>query len=289
MVTPTCELVRIQTQDNLELQGLLYKPKIKTDKILIHIHALIGNFYENLFIDYIAKEVVSKGFAFLTYNNRGAGILGEFIKKEKTKRTHIQSGGSVEKFEDCIMDVGAGIDFAAKKGYDSVVLEGHSLGCQKIAYYRSETKDKRVKKMVFLAPVNDIAYVKRVLGEKYNEFLNIAKKLKNEGKGNELIPKEMAFYPMMTVDKYLDFVDPTTEHGKVLDYSGSLKCLKKINCPSLAIFGSDDDYEDQPEKTLSFLKNKFSWDTELVCNADHWFFGKEIKLSKLISSGITKL
>ena len=287
-----CELVRIQTKDKLELQGLLYEPKIKTNKIVIHNHAWIGNFYENLFIDYIAKEMISNGYAFLTYNNRGAGILGEFIKIDSKngikKRTHIQSGGSVEKFEDCILDISAGIEFSKLKGYNSIVLEGHSLGCQKIAYYQAKTNDKNVCGLIFLAPVDDIAYVKGLLGNKYDEMLNIANKLKKEGNGNDLIPAEMAFYPMMTVNRYLDLIDHETEHGKILNYSGNLIGIKNINCPAIAIFGTRDDYETNPEKTLSFLEKELGWKTKLIENADHWFFGQEDKLSKIISSWLKK-
>ncbi|NOR84612.1 DUF1749 domain-containing protein [archaeon] len=285
---PKCELVRIQTKDNLELQGLLYEPKIKTNKIVIHNHAWIGNFYENLFIDYIAKEVTSLGYAFMTYNNRGAGILGEFIKKEKTKRTRIQSGGSVEIFEDCLIDISAGIKYSKNRGYNSIVLEGHSLGCQKIAYYQFKTNDKNVHGLIFLAPVDDIAYVKKLLGNKYYEMLNIAKKLQNNGKGDDLIPNDMAFYPMMTVNRYLDLINPETEHGKILNYSGNLNGIKKIKCPAITIFGSHDKYENNPKKTLSFLENQLNWKTKLIENADHWFFGQEDKLSKTISSWLVK-
>ncbi|MCK4555446.1 MAG: DUF1749 domain-containing protein, partial [Candidatus Aenigmarchaeota archaeon] len=196
------ELVRIETKDKLELQGILYEPETKTDKIIIHIHAWVGNFYENLFLDYIAKEAVSKGFAFLSYNNRGAGFVADFIKKEKYKRAYFRCGGSTAKFEDSVLDISAGIDFVSKRGYKNIVLEGHSLGCQKSAFYQYKTQDIRVKGLVLLAPVDDIAYVKRLLGDKYKAQLELVRKMVQDGQGDKPVPADMAFYPLLNAKKY---------------------------------------------------------------------------------------
>ena len=89
------ELVRIATKDGLELQGLLFEPKKKTSQALIHVHGWVGNFYENKFIDCIADEAVSNGLGFLTFNNRGAGIVNDFIKKKKSKIEYVRIGGSL--------------------------------------------------------------------------------------------------------------------------------------------------------------------------------------------------
>ena len=283
------ELVRIETKDKLELQGILYEPETKTGKVLIHIHAWVGNFYENLFLDYIAKEAVSNGFAFLSFNNRGAGFVTDFIKKEKNKRAYFRCGGSTTKFEDSVLDISAGIDFVMRRGYKNVVLEGHSLGCQKSAFYQYTTHDERVKGLIMLAPVDDIAYVKRLLGKKYDEQLELVRKMIKDGKGEEQVPQEMAFCPMLNARKYIDIADPTTIHGKIMDYSGDLKELKQIKVPVLAIFGSKDDYEKEPKKTLNFLENALSWNTKLIENTDHWFFGKEKETGKSIALWLEKI
>ena len=41
------ELVRINSMDEIEQPGILYIPDKTTDKIVIHVHGLNGNFYEN--------------------------------------------------------------------------------------------------------------------------------------------------------------------------------------------------------------------------------------------------
>ena len=74
------ELVRINSIDEIELPGILYTPDEDTDKIVIHVHGLNGNFYENRFIDTLAKSYTDKNYAFLTFNNRGAGFITELLK-----------------------------------------------------------------------------------------------------------------------------------------------------------------------------------------------------------------
>ena len=41
------DLVRIKSIDNIEMVGILYTPEYETKKIVIHVHGLNGNFYEN--------------------------------------------------------------------------------------------------------------------------------------------------------------------------------------------------------------------------------------------------
>ena len=157
---------RITTKDGLELHGLLFEPDKKTSNALIYIHGWIGNFYENKFIDHIVKEVVLNGFAFLTFNNRGAGIINDFIKRKKSKVDYMRIGGSLEEFTDCIFDIKAAIDFLSERGYKKIILQGYSLGCQKATFYKYKTKDKRMKGLVLLAPVDDVSFTKELLKNK---------------------------------------------------------------------------------------------------------------------------
>ena len=49
------ELVRINSIDDIEQVGILYAPNNITNKIVIHVHGLNGNFYENKFLDTLAE------------------------------------------------------------------------------------------------------------------------------------------------------------------------------------------------------------------------------------------
>ena len=67
------------------------------------------------------------GYTTLVANNRGAGILG----------------AARERFEGCVPDIRAAIDLMADRGYDRIVLLGHSKGGVKAAYYLAQTGDPR--------------------------------------------------------------------------------------------------------------------------------------------------
>ena len=42
------ELVRINSIEGIEMVGILYEPEEKNNTIVVHVHGLCGNFYENI-------------------------------------------------------------------------------------------------------------------------------------------------------------------------------------------------------------------------------------------------
>lgn len=276
---------RITTSDGLELHGLLCEPKQKTNKAIVHIHGWIGNFYENEFIEKIAQETVKKGFAFLTFNNRGNGIVTDLIKRKESKVEYVRIGGSLEKFEECIFDIKAALDFLSKKGHTEIVLEGHSLGCQKSTYYLHKTYDKRIKGLILLAPVDDVCFAKNLLKDKYQKALKIAKEMGEKNMLEKSVPDFMAFYPLLNAKMFLSIADHNSSSGKIFYYNGELKEVSNLACPVLAIFGSKDQYQSGPNEKLQILKEKIkNCDTKLINNADHGFVNFEDELSKVIGN-----
>jgi pimeloyl-ACP methyl ester carboxylesterase len=283
-------LQRITTEDGLELQGLLYEPDKKTNKAIAHVHGWIGNFYENKFIDFIAREVVSKGFAFLTFNNRGAGVISDFIKRQKSKIEYVKIGGSLEEFKDCTLDIKTAVNFLSNKGYEKIVLDGHSLGCQKVTYYKHKTRDQRVSGLILLAPVDDVAFSKNTLKAKYNESINIARKMVESGKGDDAVQKWMAFYDFLSANMFLNVADPESDSGRLFDFSGDLKEIKDVACPVLAIFGSEDEYQSDPEDKLKLLSREVkNCNIKLIRGAGHGFINFEKQLSEIIGNWIKSL
>ncbi|TAN57334.1 hypothetical protein EPN15_04780 [Patescibacteria group bacterium] len=82
-------LVRTYTSDKLQLDGLIFEPDKKSRIVVLHIHGMAGNFYENYFLDQMAKQFTAAGYAFLPGNTRGHDFIADFKiagPKEKYKR-----------------------------------------------------------------------------------------------------------------------------------------------------------------------------------------------------------
>jgi pimeloyl-ACP methyl ester carboxylesterase len=281
---------RIITKDDLELHGILYEPDKKTNKAVIHVHAWNGNFYENNFIDFVARKLTDNGIAFLTFNNRGAGFVTDFIKRKKQFIEYVRIGGSLEKFEECIFDIDSVINFLLSKDYDSFYLEGHSTGCQKIAYYASLNKNKKIKALIFLSPADDIEVSKDLLKNRYEESLNIAREMVRQNKKLNPVPGWMAFFPQLSANTFLSIADPESLSGRIFDYSGNFKELKNSNLPKLFIFGSKDLYVKNVKKKSKVLKKEAENSIiQVIDRSDHWFSGFEDKLAATIENWIKNL
>ena len=182
------EFVRFETEDKLILQGLIYRPETETKKAFLHVHGMGGNFYENRFLDFMAKGITSSSYAFFSINTRGHDLIADFPiagGNEKYKRI----GDAYEKFEECLLDIKPAVDFLENNGFEEIVLCGHSLGSVKAVYYIVKTQDSRVKKLVLMSPPDMVGLAEQ--GSDHNDLLSQAQKMVEEGRGEELLPKKI--------------------------------------------------------------------------------------------------
>lgn len=281
------ELVRINSIDNIEQPGILYTPDDNTTKIVIHVHGLNGNFYENRFLDTLAKTYTDNDYAFLTFNNRGRDFITELFKGNDF--TII--GGSLERFKDCVFDIEGVIRWVKNKGYQEIVLEGHSYGCNKVLYYYSKKRDNTIKKIVLLAPCDIPAEVKKCLTKEENEKAkNDSTRLVEQGKENELIDFSiMANNKIAAGTYYYDFL-PGGEND-FIRYSdgekGKSELLNSIDILTLIIFGDADEcvLTEDIEVVKNYLTNNIkNCNIKIISGADHSYTGKYIELGEIIKN-----
>lgn len=279
------ELVRMTSVDNLEMVGILYEPEEKSKKVVIHVHGLCGNFYENRFIDTLAKTYISKGYSFLTFNNRGTNYVSELLKEDDCEII----GGCYERFKDCLLDIEGVIKYAKERGYTEIVLEGHSYGCNKVAYYYSKKKDEAIKKIVLLAPC-DITQecVKFLSKEEYEKAKQESTRLVNEGKEKELIDFSVNGNGVISAGTYYyDFLpDGEDDFIRYRDgIKGESQVLRNINITVLTVFGDADEcvLTQDIDTVKAYLKNNIKDCTiEIIEGADHSYTNKYIELGKAI-------
>lgn len=271
------KLVRINSIDQIEQPGILYTPDEKTNKIVIHVHGLNGNFYENRFIDILAKSYTDKNYAFLTFNNRGKDFIAELLKGNG----FTVIGGSLERFKDCILDIEGVINWVKEKGYNEIILEGHSYGCNKVLYYYNHKKDNTIKKIVLLAPCDIPSECKKFLSqEEYNIAKEESTRLVNEGKDNELIDFSVMANGKIAAGTYYNDFLPGGEND-FIRYSdgknGKSEILNSIDIPILIIFGDIDECVlTQPiEIVRYYLENNIDdCYIQIIEGADHSYTNK---------------
>ena len=283
------ELVRINSIDNIEQPGILYSPNNDTNKIVIHVHGLNGNFNENRFLDTIAKSYTDNNYAFLTFNNRGRDFITELLKGDDF--TII--GGSLERFKDCILDIDGIVNWVKNKGYNEIILEGHSYGCNKVLYYYNHKKSDNIKKIVLLAPCDVPSEGKKFLSkEEYDKAKSDSTRLVQEGKESDLIDfSVMANGKIAAGTYYYDFL-PGGENDfiRYVDgANGKSEILNSIDIPTLIIFGDVDECVlTQPiEIVEEYLTNNINdCNIQIIEGADHSYAGRYENLGKVIKENM---
>ena len=283
------ELVWMNSIDEIELPGILYIPDDDTDKIVIHVHGLNGNFYENRFIDTLAKSYIDKNYAFLTFNNRGTGFITELLKWNDF---HV-IGGCLEKFKDCILDIEGVVNWVKMKWYKEIILEWHSYGCNKVLYYFNQKKDVSIKQIVLLAPCDIPSECKKFLSEKeYNQAKDESTKLVKENREKELIDfSPMVNWKIAAGTFYNDFL-PDGENDFIRYRDGlnaKNELLNSIDIPMLIIFWDEDDCVlTQPIEVVTwYLRNNINnCNIQIIEDADHLYTGKYEELGKIIRDNI---
>ena len=240
-------LTRFESTDGLQLNGALFEPALPTDKIIVHVHGSGGNFYENKFLDSFAETYTQNGYAFLPFNNRGSGFIRDFRKRNDW----ITIGNENELFADCVFDIDGAVNFAKQRGFSEIILQGHSLGCNKIVFYASQ---RNFKGRLFLLAPCDVVELSTL----------------------KALSRTTAWKADSSIDlfRYRD--------GKVVP------TVERLENKVLVLIGTADSHIKQ-EATQCFdylataLKRAKSFDSCLVPDADHSYRGKEQEVAKKIA------
>ncbi len=283
-------LQRILTEDNLELVGLLYEPNITTNKILVHVHGMAGNFYENKFLDSIAKTLTDNGFAFFAFNNRGCELVKDLIEVNDGKRNIKRIGNAYEIFEDSAVDIKSAINFVEGRDFSEIHLSGHSLGAPKVAYYVAESGDKRIKSVLFLSPSDMVGLI--ASSKNRERDLITARKMVTEGNGQELLPFSVLWDEgPLSANTYISL---SCKDSKVAIFNfhnpeDQLGALSRISIPLFSIMGQKDDalvvsIDETMDRIKKAATSSPRVQTNILGEATHGYDGYEQQLADAILS-----
>lgn len=276
--------VKVKTDDGIELHGVV-SGKITDSTVILHIHGLAGNFYENRFIWSMAKKYQSNNLSFISFNNRGHDYIADVLKEDGGKISFLRKGGAHDHFEDCIKDIDAWLKFAKDNNAKKIILQGHSVGAAKVIYYYISTFDPNISGLVLISPSDDISWGKDELGDKFKLIIDLAKKMINEGKEGDLIPYKSFSYPM-DAQTFLDTFEGKTPQSMFHFPTTIPKIAEKLGTIQLPIFITlgtvNEAYSGEPKKYLENLKKLFKKSKikmKIIEDAGHTYIGYEDKLT----------
>lgn len=286
-----CELVRVESRDGLELAGIYVTPTGgKARRAVLHTHGLAGNFYENRFISHVLRAVAEKGVAFLATNNRGHDYRSDNLRGAGLETTYQPGGSTHDIFEECVHDIGGGADFLAGLGHEEIYFEGHSLGCSKLVYYLSETRDERCAGAILISPPEMFGLQDERTEGDLEAALARARDLVTAGEGGELldvgrdVPYTAATFVSMYGDRSVSDVFPL-RHGRDGDYTR----LASIDAPVFVAYGNVDEAVNIDVGDALYLMKTAATSSPrvegiVVDGANHVYWGHEEELAEAIAA-----
>lgn len=287
-----CSLEEIVTKDGLLVQGIYSEPKIKKRRAVLWMHGLSSAFYHEVKLTKLLVEALeTKGWGFAHFNSRGHDLLSGIRKKDSTSPygySYYQAGAGAEIFKECILDIDAGIDFLIAKGYDEIVLIGHSTGANKVCYYAATQNNPHVVSSILSGPMSD-----RLNSSDAKQYLPFMKKLIREGKGDSLL-LGYHFFPI-TPKRFISLFDPRSSED-VFDYGEKepkLVAFSKIKIPLLVLLSQNDEVSDRPvgeiQKAFDNHTTSSVYKSVIIPKALHRYTGHEAEVVSEIISWITSL
>jgi pimeloyl-ACP methyl ester carboxylesterase len=261
-------LVNITTKDGLNFDGF-FSEGSKDKPAVIYIHGMFGDFKTPNFVNNLKEELLKNNIAYLATNNRGEG---ENSRSELLEEAHI--------------DITADVKFLIDKGYNKIILIGHSAGTVKVVRYlfEGEYKDNIVK-LILVAPIDPLGG--RIAHGRNNieEFLKSAQDKVDHGKGSEMITSEFDHDDV----SYKTFISWYKRDGlgrmfEFCDREYDFPILNQIKIPVKAITGTKDEYLhpsnlEHPEEAMSILsKHIKDFQHKIIGGSGHNFnrFEKEL-------------
>lgn len=285
------ELVKLQTKDKFILNafwiaGLADKP------VVIHVHGYGGNFYANQFVHTIGDTVSALGYGYLSietrgsYDQQGLQVYGKGFSN---------TGAYLERLEEAYLDIDAAVEFLLNKGFNYVILQGHSLGTAKVVRYLYEGDHREiVRKLILLCPFERFALAQIATQGHLHEYRDIAQMKVTQGLVSDMIPTDWHLVPMSYGTFCSWYQDSEANH--CFDYAQpnyNSSYLKAISQPVCIIVGSKDEFFSphqpvQPQESLLLLQKQFrhceAW---LIDNARHSFRGYEDLVAEKIKDFLT--
>jgi len=224
------ELILIEAEDKVTLNGLLWEPQKAGDSLVVMVPG--GTTGAALFPahDYspLAAALTDKGYAFLLGNMRAS------------------YNNAYSEYSEAVKDIAAFVAYAKSKGYARIAVLGISLGGPRMAQYVAERNDPAVKAVGFMASIPSPYLEFQVRSSeadkrRLEETLKHARELVAQGKGHQPVSFDNWFpgavSVMGTAKSLISYFGAPSDPSA----PSSVKYGPQIKVPALVIHGDADE------------------------------------------------
>ena len=295
---PPAELVHFEATDGTVLPGLLYEPRRKGRTAAIWLH---GNGDASVFYaqrtNPMGAEFMRRGLTFFPFNNRGAHFVKKLTRAGARRRKSLTRGAGYERIRESIADVEGAVSLLEARGYQRIVLIGHSSGANKICVYNYYRRRNPVSAYVLLGGGDDMGlYVEQWGVRRFRSVLERCRRELAAGRKWHLAPEALTPFPISWMSLY-DTINPNGDYNifPFLEVMRELGLTRKslfrefraIAKPALVAYGEHDEFcFGDVEGCMSILKQQAKRRRNVtfatVEDSDHGFHGKEREVAELI-------
>ena len=198
--------------------------------------------------------------------------------------------GDVTRVARARLDIAGWVELAKERGYQEVILLGHSLGALKVIYSQAHQPIEEVSALLAISPprLSCQAFLAAETSSLFGESLELAQQRVDEGRGEELIEIHFPLPLLITARGYLDKYGPGERYNL-------LTFIQQVRSPLLVSFGSLE--VEQGSIAFAGLAEAVEHATaaepdwpgtvEVIQGADHHYSDRRGELGKLVSSWLS--
>jgi pimeloyl-ACP methyl ester carboxylesterase len=277
------QLVYVRSNDDIISGGAMFAPPQGSAKpiAIIWIHGWGVNFYSPTYV-MIGRALAERGYTCISANTR-MHDLGNVAGHRRGRR--IRGGGYWGVASEELRDLAAWVDFAEDRGFNKVILVGHSAGWAAVRRYQAEEQDSRVAGVVLAS-----GSVRAETRPTDPDQLAEATRLMAEGQGDALLRDPKRSFPSyISAATFLDIADTPPEFKDFFGVRTPNPAVTRIHCPLLAFFGTRGDVGGRADLELlrSSIQRQSSGpprvDTVMIEKADHMYTGEEVQVAEAIA------
>jgi pimeloyl-ACP methyl ester carboxylesterase len=279
----TEELVYTTAEDGLELAGVIIRPANLSNVPvpLVWVHGAGANFYMRPYVR-LAHALAQRGYHSLIGNNRGHDF-GFFVGFDNDQPRY--AGQGWEYFDQSPRDIAGWITFLAQRGFAEVILVGHSLGAVKAVFYQAQRQDARVRGVVSASAPARLEQYSRI-----ESLRALAAQMVRDGRGQDLLP--WGSIPGGGTLSAQTYANRAMSHLDMYGLHTTSPLIAKINCPLLAIYGTNESSvgsEEDLDRARAHANPHYGIETELIEGANHVYADHEEDVARKIDEWIRKI